>query len=770
MSTRTRSGTLLRRLSAWLLLLSLLGAAVVTVLAVGVELQVRREFGDTASVIADRVLGAPSLVRPQTPLTPTALATRLRELGYQPVSDTPVAGQFRLAGGTVEWFARRRVLPHGVRPAERLVLSFAGGRVERIGDAEGGSRHGVYLDAPLVATLGEPEVLRHHLPLTGFPPFLKAALVAVEDQRFETHAGVDGRAIVRALWANVRAGQVVQGGSTLTQQLVRSRLLDNRQTWLRKLHEALASLLLERHFSKPDLLEAYLNEVYLGQDGARAVRGFGAAAEFYFGRPPAALALHEQALLVALVRGPSYYNPRRHPERARARRDLVLDVAAARGLIDPGAAARAHAAPLTVAPLREVRRAREPDYLDLVRAELASRWGVSRPAGRHVFTSIEPRRQARMAQAIDRVLERLDPGAANQVEAAVVLVEPRSGRVVAVRGGREGAGGFNRALQARRPIGSAVKPAVYLTALAQPRRFTLLTPLEDAPVTVPLADGREWTPTNDEGRFHGQVPLMQALVHSYNAATVRLGMAVGPPAVVRTLQRLGLERPVAAFPSLLLGAVELSPLELAQIYQPLAAEGVYRPLHAVTAVREAHGSPLTPDVPAASQAFEPGPVYLVAHALQEAARRGTGAEVYRHLSGELAIAGKTGTTNGTRDSWFAGFTGDWLAIVWLGRDDNRPTGLYGASGALRVWAGLMGTLEPAPLQLRAPARIDWEWVLPARNARAPADCPGARQLPFIRGSAPQAQVRCERPRPDAAPPAPAEPAGLGEILRRWFGR
>ena len=421
------------------------------------------------------------------------------------------------------------------------------------------------LDPPVVGSVfpvhGEDRLV---LSPADVPPLLRAGIKLIEDRRFDAHRGVDAYGLLRALWANLRARRVVQGGSTLTQQLVKNYFLSDEQTIGRKATEAVMAMRLEARYSKEEILVAYLNEVYLGQDGARAVHGFGLASEYYFAKPLAELDVGELALLIGLVKGPSFYDPRKHPDRARSRRNLVLQMLADAHLIDPATAKRSAADPLA---LRPPGGSYVPAYLDLVRRHLKRDYAEAdlAAAGLAVYTSLDPRAQGAAELALTSHLKRLD--AAGRVrgaslEGAVIVAEPNSGDVVAVVGGREvGADGFNRALDARRPIGSLVKPAVYFAAI-ETGRYNAATVIEDAPIELKLGDGSIWAPQNFEHQTYGRVPMARALAESMNLATVRLGLDIGLPRVAETLQRLGLEARPALNPSLLLGTVEMTPLEV----------------------------------------------------------------------------------------------------------------------------------------------------------------------------------------------------------------
>jgi penicillin-binding protein 1B len=471
-------------------------------------------------------------------------------------------------------------------------------------------------------------------------------------------------------------------------------------------------LRLEAHFSKEEILVAYLNEVYLGQDGSRAIHGFGLGSEYYFAKPLDELDTGELAMLIGLVKGPSYYDPRKHPDRARARRNLVLQQFADAHLIDAAAAKRAAAGPPT---LRPPGGSYVPAYLDLVRRHLKRDYAEAdlAAAGLAVYTSLDPRAQAAAERALTLNLKRLDAASRLRdahLEGAVIVAEPNSGDVVAVVGGRDvGTDGFNRALDARRPIGSLVKPAVYLTAL-ETGRYNAATLIEDAPVELKLSDGSVWTPQNFEHQVYGRVPMARALAESMNLATVRLGLDLGLPKVAATLQRLGLDAPPTLNPSLLLGTVEMTPLEVVQVYTALANGGFRARLRAVHAVVDEHGRPLKTFKVQVEEAAPPAVVYQLDRMLMLVTTHGTARDVSSHLPKGMVVAGKTGTSSDTRDSWFAGFTGSYIAVAWVGYDDNRVTGLTGAAGAMPVWAGTVASLKSASFEPVPPELVEDRWI------------------------------------------------------------
>jgi penicillin-binding protein 1B len=577
--------------------------------------------------------------------------------------------------------------------------------------------------------------------LEDVPRSLVEALVAVEDHRYMEHHGVSPVGILRALVANLRAGGVVQGGSTLTQQLVKNYFLSAERTLWRKANEALMAVLLELHYSKAEILEAYLNEVYLGQDGRRAVHGFGLASRFYFGRDLQELDLAEQALLVALVRGPSYYNPRQHPQRALARRNLVLDIMGERGYAAPGAVSAAKAEPLGVTPEAASARTDYPHFVELVRRHLRRDYDEAdlSSEGLRIFTTLAPHvQEATEAAMRERMAQWRD-----DTQGAAVVVNVDTGEVEALLGGRNPRFvGFNRALDAHRPIGSLVKPAVYLSALSHPARYGLGTLIEDTPITLQDEHGRQWTPRNYDRESHGRVTLIEALAHSYNVPAVRVGLDVGLRAVVDTLSRLGGPTPDTVYPSLLLGSVAATPLRVAAMYETLATGGFRTPLRSVRAVMTPAGELLSRYPLTVDRVVEAEPVYLVNRALQQVVREGTAQGLRRWVSPELGVAGKTGTTDGLRDSWFAGYTGDRLGVVWVGRDDNGRTGLTGTTGAMTVWGELFSRLQSRPLELTPPPGIRMVWIEEDTGRLAARHCDGAIALPYVAGHAPAQSSPC----------------------------
>ncbi|MCA0395382.1 MAG: transglycosylase domain-containing protein, partial [Proteobacteria bacterium] len=523
-------------------------------------------------------------------------------------------------------------------------------------------------------------------------------------------------------------------------------------------------------YDKGVILEAYLNQVYLGQRGAQAIHGVAAGAEFWFARRLEALDTEHVALLVGMIRGPSYYDPRRNPARAKERRDFVLGNMLETGLIDQATHDRAVKAPLGVTDNPGALAAnRFPAYIDVVRRQLARDYPADalQGAGLIVMTGMSPSAQAYAEASVVRTLKSLQTGKRPPLETGLVVTDVHEGEVIAVVGSRQPTvHGFNRAVEARRPVGSLLKPFVYLRALSAPSRYSLATWVDDSPVSVVQPNGRRWTPGNSDGRGHGTVRLIDALAQSYNQATVRVGMEAGPEKLAELLYQLAGFR-AEPNPALILGAVDQSPYAMAQLYQFLASGGELQRLHAVRGVLDPEGRVVKryDNEPAPAKRGDVLATQLVSLALQHAVSSGTGRQLVGDGLGRLSAAGKTGTSNDGRDSWFAGWTGDHLAVVWVGNDQNEQTGLFGATGAMRVWSGLFSRLPSAPLRV-GNTGLQWQWVL--QSNVTDAECPGARRFAFVEGfSPPYASCASFTPADPFASPEDEDTRSRG--WREWFG-
>jgi penicillin-binding protein 1B len=709
---------------------------------------IRQQFEGKRWALPARVYASPQELFEGAPYDPKRLTTLLDELKYRADPTLSSQATYTRRGNEILLRTREFSFVDKVEPTRQARVSFEEGQIGPIDDVEDGSTIPILRLEPVqigsfYPALKEDRVL---IKLDQAPKALLNALFAVEDRDFYHHFGVSPKAILRATFANIRAGRVVQGGSTITAQLVKNFYLSSERSLLRKLNEIPLALILEARYSKDEILEAYLNEIYLGQDGARAIHGFGLASQYYFSRSLEELDLHHVALLVALVKGPSVYDPIKYPDRALKRRNLVLDEMAQMEFIEPVDAESAKVKPLDVVKDPHQAISRYPAFLDLVRRQMQQQYRNEdlTSEGLRIFTTLDVEAQEALEASVNATLRKLDKQTkSTELETAAIITRRTNGEIAALAGGRDPKStGYNRALDAVRQIGSLYKPVVYLTALADPAHYSVVTPLQDTAIRVSNPGGGAWNPKNYDNHEHGIVPLHTALANSFNLATVHLGMNVGVAHTVQMLRNLGVEREMPIFPATLLGIGELSPMDVTQMYQTLANDGFVTPLRAIQAVVSQDGRPLQRFDLNVKQSVDPSAVYLVDTILQEVVQAGTARSALSYLPADFKVAGKTGTTNDLRDSWFAGFSGDYLGVVWIGRDDNQPAKLTGAQGALQVWASTMHKLSRVPLDLEPPESIETVWIDRENGLRASEGCETAAEYPFVRGSAPVEYSAC----------------------------
>ncbi|MGY4492381.1 penicillin-binding protein 1B [Pseudomonas sp. TE3610] len=737
----------LRTWLGWGLKLGLVGLVILAGFAVYLDAIVQEKFSGKRWTIPAKVYARPLEMFVGQKLSETDFLTELDALGYRRSAALDGPGTAVVKGTSVSLNTRGFQFYEGLEKAQPVQVRFNGDYVAELSSLDGAKLPVVRLEPLLIGGL-YPKNLEDRIliKLDQVPPYLLDTLVTVEDRDFYHHFGVSPKSIARAIWVNTSAGQMRQGGSTLTQQLVKNFYLTNERSLSRKLTEAMMAVLLEVHYSKQEILEAYLNEVFIGQDGQRAVHGFGLASQFFFSQPLSELKLHQVALLVGMVKGPSYYNPRRYPDRALERRNLVLDLLAQQGVATQAQVDAAKKMPLGVSKQGSLADSSFPGFLDLVKRQLREDYRDEdlTEEGLRIFTSFDPILQQKAEASVTDTFKRLgNRKGVDDVEAAMVVTNPESGEVQALVGSRvPGFAGFNRALDAVRPIGSLVKPSIYLTALEKPSQYTLTSWVKDEPFEVKGADGQIWRPKNYEGNSNGTIFLYQGLAHSLNLSTARLGLDLGVPNVFKTISKLGVDVDWPTYPSMLLGAGGMSPIQVATMYQTIANGGFNTPMRGIRSVLTADGEPLKRYPFQVQQRFDPGSIYLIQNAMQRVMREGTGRSVYNVLPSSLNLAGKTGTSNDSRDSWFAGFSQDVLAVVWIGRDDNGKTPFTGATGALQVWTSFMKKADPLPLDTPVPDNVVQAWIDPHSGQGSDANCPGAVQMPYIRGSEPAAGPAC----------------------------
>ena len=712
------------------------------------DFRVRTEFEGRRFALPARIYARPLELHAGLRIGQADVEDELRLLGYREAPPEGEAGWYAKKDGQLEVALRPFVFWDGKQPAKRVSVTFDGGKVTALRDAAGAELALARLDPLPIGGIypagNEDRVL---VRLGDVPKHFVQTLVAVEDRNYFNHAGFDLRGLARA--ARSVFSDRVQGGSTITQQLVKNFFLTPERTLQRKATELMMAVLLELHYDKDEILETYLNEIYFGQDRDRAIHGVGLAAQFYFGKEVSSLTVAESALLVGMIRGPAHYDPYRHPQRAVERRNFVLREVRDQNGITLDEYANARASNLNISKKSGMGTTPYPAFLQLVHRQLRRDYDEAdlRSEGLRIFTTLDPRVQEAAETALAKRLAQFDKekrfGAQAGLEGAVVVTDPQTGEVEALVGGRDPRyRGYNRALDAARPVGSLLKPAIYLTALSEPAKYTLLTQIDDGPFVWKSRGAPDWQPANYDKKFHGMVPLRTALAQSYNAAAARLGTELGIERVLDNVRRLGVDRPLRPFASTLLGAVEFSPFEVAQMYQTIASGGFRSPLRAIREVTTQEGRPLTRYPLAVEQVFAPEPMYLLAAAMQGVVRDGTAQGLNKFLPPEINAAGKTGTTDEQRDAWFAGFTGDLLGIVWVGYDDNRAARLSGAATALPVWGDMMAALGPEPLALPKPERVELVWIDPQTGLRGGTTCPGATEVPFVQGSAPSDRAPC----------------------------
>ncbi|WFB48609.1 penicillin-binding protein 1B [Vibrio coralliilyticus] len=713
--------------------LGLAGFALLLFVGIYLDSVVKQRFEgqlfDLPTVVYARILN----LSPGDSISIQEVRNELDVLNYRKVRQPRYPGEYSSSSTKIELIRRPFEFTDGPEPDRHVMLHFDRSGLLRIQSLESSGDLGYLRIEPKMLGMLEKnhDEQRLFLRRDQFPEVMVDALLATEDRDFYQHDGVSPFAIARALVANVKAGRTVQGGSTLTQQLAKNIFLSSDRTLWRKIREAYIALIIDYRYSKDRILEGYLNEVYLGQSRGEAIHGFGLASRLYFGQPIQELRIDQLALLVGMVKGPSYYNPVRFPERAKERRDLVLRLMMQQGILSANQYDMAASRPLDIQDNPRI-ASRQPAYFQQLKIELKEKVGdaFQSDIGLRVFTSLDPVSQQELEQAIAKKIPQLSKVAGKSLEGAAIAVDRHTGEIRAMVGGkRTGYDGFNRALNASRQIGSLAKPAVYLTALEQPDKYNLATTLHDKPISLKGSKGSVWSPRNYDRKFRGDVPLYIALAKSLNVPTVQLGMQLGIPNVVNTLEKLGVDRnEIRPVPSMFLGSFTLTPFQVAQMYQTLTNSGKRAPLSALRSVVDLEGNALYQSLPRMSQTIDQQAAWLTTYAMKRGVLEGTG----RYLNSQFgwaALAGKTGTSNDTRDSWFVGVDGREVTTIWLGRDDNKPTKLTGSSGALRVYAEYLNHRIPEKLTLPWPKGISTLGFSHTEQGSLQLDCDNQFKLP-----------------------------------------
>ncbi|AVL17374.1 TPA: bifunctional glycosyl transferase/transpeptidase [Enterobacter cloacae] len=695
----------------WLLLkLFIVFVVLMAIYGVYLDQKIRSRIDGKVWQLPAAVYGRMVNLEPEMSISKNEMVKLLEATQYRQVSKMTRPGEFTVQAKSIEMIRRPFDFPDSKEGQVRARLTFDGDRLETIENMDNNRQFGFFrLDPRLITMLSSANgEQRLFVARNGFPDLLVDTLLATEDRHFYEHDGISLYSIGRAVLANLTAGRTVQGASTLTQQLVKNLFLSSERSYWRKANEAYMAVLMDARYSKDRILELYMNEVYLGQSGDNEIRGFPLASLYYFGRPVEELSLDQQALLVGMVKGASIYNPWRNPKLALERRNLVLRLLQQQQVIDQELYDMLSARPLGVQPRGGV-ISPQPAFMQLVRQELQSKLGdkVKDLSGVKIFTTFDSVAQdAAEKAAVEGIPALKKQRKLSDLETAMVVVDRNTGEVRAMVGGAEPQfAGYNRAMQARRSIGSLAKPATYLTALSQPNLYRLNTWIADAPISLRQPNGQVWSPQNDDKQFSGQVMLVDALTRSMNVPTVNLGMALGLPAIVDTWQKLGVAKDqLHPVPAMILGALNLTPIEVAQAFQTIASGGNRAPLSALRSVIAEDGSVLYQSFPQAERAVPAQAAYMTLWTMQQVVQRGTGRQLGAKYPG-LHLAGKTGTTNNNVDTWFAGIDGREVVITWVGRDNNQPTKLYGASGAMSIYQRYLANQSPVPLNLVAPEDI-----------------------------------------------------------------
>ncbi len=796
---------LLRAIGISLALLAFGAGVFVTRAGVRLDKVVRARFEGRLFSVPSRVYSAPAMLSAGLDVDVVGLRDTLRRLGYREVEDPDVRapGTAVWGPGRVRFHLRGFEHPTRAEPPRRIELVLDGRAIDAIRDLDSNRELAVAMLEPetVGAYYGPEHEQRELVRVGGVPRPLIDAVLAVEDQRFEVHGGIDWVRVLGAAWANLRAGSIQQGGSTLTQQLVKNFFLTPERTFERKLQEAAMAFLVEARYDKSAILEAYLNEIYLGQRGSTSIHGVGEASRFYFGKPVRLLSVEDAALLAALIRNPGGGNPYKHPEAARKRRDLVLDLMLEQGRIDATTHEVARQAPLDLAD--STAEPRDPRFfLDALRTQLPEIYSrdVLATAGLRIFSTLDVRLQRAAATAVREGLADLEkrfPELAAKgkpkLQACLVALRPQTGEVLALVGGRDYAKSqFDRCTRARRPAGSSFKPFVYAAALeagnAGPT-ITLASILDDSPLSLRTGSGT-WQPVNYDRQFHGPVSVRQAIERSYNVATARLAQVVGIPRVVDLARRMGITSPLDPVPALALGAADVTPLELARAYATLANGGVRLELMLFEDVADDAGGTLERRRVEATRAIDAGTAFLTVSLLEGVVDRGT-ARAVRAAGFTGPIAGKTGTSNDAKDLWFAGFTPDLVAVAWVGFDEPREMRHASSSIALPIWQRFLKDATGGRVQgaFPRPAAIAVAEIDPATGALALEGCPRRQPEFFLRGTEPRTVCpdsgypfftrgdddfdarfprRSDDPRVDDDAASPAE--RFGRFLGRLLGR
>jgi penicillin-binding protein 1B len=730
--------------------LAVLGCIVLIVAYFKLAREIDRRLAAGSLSSFTRIYAAPRVIAAGEALTPEQLVQHLHGSGYSSAPDNPV-GRYVIQPRAVEIYPAAGTPDSG----DAVKVEFVNNKVSRVVSINGGQAQKEYvLDSELIADVSDNREKRTPVRYAEIPPSLVLAVTSVEDKRFFKHSGLDFLRVLKAAYVDLRDGRKQQGASTLSMQLARSLWLDTDKRWKRKIAEVLMALHLEEKLTKNQIFESYANQVYLGRSGTFSINGFGEAARAFLGKDLSRIDTSEAALLAGLIQRPSFYNPIRYPGRARERRNLVLNLMLQNGAIDAREYDRAMATPLQIVAT-PVERSSAPYFLAFVQDELQDKVTEDVKPSQSVFTTLDAELQQAAEEAVregiknvDRQLQRKKrhSGQPEQPQVALVALDPGTGEIKALVGGRNYLNSqLNHATAFRQP-GSVFKPFVYTAAIAATARdgsvqFTPATILNDDETTF-YYDKKVYQPGNYHHNYMGEVTLRTALAHSLNVATVSLAEQVGYSKVVDIARRAGLNQRIKATPAVALGAYETTPIEIAGAYTIFANQGMRVTPTAISEVRAPDGTLLYRHTPNPSRVLDQRVAYVMVDLLQEVLRSGTGAGV-RARGFTLPAGGKTGTS---RDGWFAGFTTELVCVVWVGYDDNRELTLEGAKSALPIWAEFMKRAASyrryaAAKQFQPPAGVSSVEVCVESGRRASSWCPDVRWERFLAGTEPAGECQ-----------------------------
>lgn len=764
-----------------LITITLLAAIVAMVVyAVHLDQIIREKFEGQRWDIPAKVFARPIELKRDNALNPNDLIAELALLNYKENSNINRSGTYTFKDGAILIHTRGFDFGDKVVPEQIVSVEISNDIISSVKSNKADPSGKTYLEPVLIGGIyphhNEDRVL---IKLKDTPQSLIDALISTEDRNFYQHYGISVRGLARALLNNI-TGNKIQGGSTLTQQLVKNFYLTSERTYSRKAREAAMSVLLELHYSKDEILETYLNEVNLGQNGNYSINGYGLASQFYFGRPLKELNIAQHAFLAGLVQGPSLYNPWKNPEKAIKRRNLVLQNMLNQGFISQQQYNNEVKRPLGILSKPTLSSARFPDFMDLVRRQLQSEYAIQDldKQGLRIFTTLDPIVQMRVEQRFKNAVKSLSAN----LQGALIISNPQNGEIQVAVGSTQDFTGFNRIVDAKRQVGSLLKPVIYLNAL-ESEKYTWASTVEDRAIEIPLDSSSNWRPKNYAGGEYGTVPLTKALANSYNLSAVQLANELTVEHFIQKLHQLGISKNlhIPNYPSVWLGAVEMTPMDILKLYQTIAMGGYRTSPKAIRSVVNQQGHLVENYRGKIVQAIQPEYAYLLNYGLQQVTKSGTAKAVNGHFSSTLGLAGKTGTTNDGRDSWFAGYSGNHVAVVWVGYDDNRVTGLTGGTGALPVWISVMKQLPQKAVNIPQPSNVVWGWLDREGNI-SNAHC-GGSYVPYIEhflskqlsscasNSHSQSQERDETPSyepiesssvkyptaPEVVEPSPAEP-------------